>query len=151
MEPNFREAKLDDLPSLIAMLADDHLGATREDPSDPPNPAYIQAFEAIDQSPLNHLVVAEAEGEIVGTMQVTYIPNLSFIGSTRCLIEGVRVHSNYRGHGLGGKLIRYAIEQAREKQCLMVQLTSNKQRPDAIRFYENLGFKATHEGFKLLL
>lgn len=151
MELNFREATLADLPALVNMLADDHLGATREDPSDPLNPAYIQAFKAIDRSPLNQLVVAEQGEKIVGTMQITYIPNLSYIGSTRCLIEGVRVHSDFRGHGLGGKLIRYAIDQAREKHCLMVQLTSNKKRPDAIRFYENLGFEATHEGFKLML
>ena len=133
------------------MLADDELGAQREDSSQPLNSSYRSAFDAIDRDPNNALIVAEIDASIVGMMQLTFIPYLTHIGSWRCLIEGVRVHPEYRGQGLGTALIEWAIEAARKRQCRILQLTSDKQRPDALRFYEALGFEATHEGFKLRL
>ena len=149
--PLFRPAAEQDLPRLVAMLANDELGAQREDNSEPLNPGYGAAFAAIDRDPNNALIVAEIEHNIVGMLQLTFIPYLTHIGSWRCLIEGVRIHADYRGQGLGTTLLEWAIEAARQRRCQIVQLTSDKQRPDALRFYESLGFKATHEGYKLKL
>jgi len=150
-QPLFRHAVARDLPRLVSMLADDDLGAQREDSSQPLNPRYRTAFNAIDRDPNNALIVAELEQSIVGMLQLTYIPYLTHIGSWRCLIEAVRVDAKYRDRGLGTKLIEWAIEAARKRKCRIIQLTSDKQRPDALRFYAGLGFKATHEGFKLKL
>jgi GNAT superfamily N-acetyltransferase len=147
----YREAQLQDLSSLIHMLADDELGQTREDDSIPPNQNYIDAFKSISCDPNNELIVVQDEGHIVGMLQLTFIPYLSHIGSWRCLIESVRIHSAYRGKGLGTEFFQWAIERAKDKNCRMLQLTSDKQRISALRFYENLGFKASHEGFKLKL
>ena len=147
----FREAEQEDLPSLVDMLADDVLGQTREDTSEPLNTAYLEAFSHIDSSPDNELTVIETEGKIAGMMQLTFIPYLTHTGTLRCLIEGVRIHAEFRGQGLGTKMIRWAISRAEQKGCALVQLTTDKQRPDTIRFYEDLGFEATHEGFKLKL
>ena len=151
IKPSFREAKEEDLLTLIQMLADDQLGVGRESASIPLNPAYISAFNQIDNNPNNQLIVVEVKGEIIGMLQLTYIPYLSHMGAWRCLIEAVRIHKNYRGKGIGTLVFKWAIEQAKKEKCHIVQLTSNKQRTDALRFYENLGFEATHEGFKLLL
>lgn len=150
-ELSFRQANLQDVPALVAMLADDELGKTREDTQEPLNTAYVDAFAHIDKDPNNELVVVEKEGAIAGMLQLTFIPYLTHIGSWRCLIEGVRIHSSCRGQGLGGEFFTWAIERAKQRGCTLVQLTSDKKRPDAIRFYENLGFVATHEGFKLKL
>ena len=95
--------------------------------------------------------MVEGDGQLVGMLQLTFIPYLTHTGSRRCLIEGVRIHRDHRGRGLGGEFIRWAIRRARERGCSLVQLTSDKQRPDALRFYESLGFVASHEGFKLRL
>lgn len=149
MDLIFRQAVEDDLDSLVKMLFNDALGGKREDSSRPLNLEYIQAFEQIQKDPNNELVVAENEGELVGMLQLTYIPYLTHQGSWRCLIEGVRIHSSFRGLGLGTKFFEWAIERAEQRNCSIVQLTSDKLRPDALRFYENLGFEATHEGFKL--
>ncbi|CCN37082.1 putative Acyl-CoA N-acyltransferase [Vibrio nigripulchritudo SO65] len=151
MELNYRSAKSEDLESLVALLSNDPLGSQREDASIPLNSAYLGAFEAIRRDPNNELLVVEFEHALVGMLQVTFIPYLTHIGSWRCLIEGVRIHSDYRGQGLGEQMFVHAIELAKSKGCTIIQLTSDKQRPDAIRFYEKLGFKATHEGFKLVL
>ncbi|AUJ35168.1 GNAT family N-acetyltransferase [Vibrio vulnificus] len=151
MELNYRSADFEDLESLVALLSNDPLGSKREDASIPLNSSYVEAFEAITRDPNNELFVVELENSLVGMLQITFIPYLTHIGSWRCLIEGVRIHSDYRGQGFGEKMFEYAIEQAKNKGCTIVQLTSDKQRPDAIRFYEKLGFKATHEGFKLAL
>lgn len=148
---SFREATIDDLPTLVEMLADDTLGATREDASQPLKPAYIDAFNAIKTDPNNRLILAIKNDSIVGMMQLTFIPYLTYQGAWRCLIEGVRINSNFRGDGYGTAMIEYAIQQAKEHHCLLVQLTSDKQRPEAIKFYEKLGFLASHEGFKYLL
>jgi len=151
MKLKFRSASATDLPALVAMLADDPLGATREQFTDPLPAPYLAAFEHINNDPNNELIVAEYHGETVGMLQLTYIPYLTHQGSWRCLIEGVRVHSNYRSQGIGKLLFEWAINRAREQGCRLLQLTSDKQRPDAIRFYQQLGFVASHEGLKLKL
>ena len=147
----FRQAKQNDLIELIALLADDNLGNTREDISLPINKAYLSAFEAITNDKNNELIVVENNSKIVGMLQLTFIPYLTHIGSIRCLIEGVRISSQSRGLGFGTKTFEWAISHAKEKNCNIVQLTSNKQRVEAIKFYEKLGFQASHEGFKLNL
>ncbi|NVK25745.1 MAG: GNAT family N-acetyltransferase [Gammaproteobacteria bacterium] len=147
----FRSATLEDLESLVSLLSSDPLGSQREDATVPLHADYISAFEAITKDPNNELIVVEFDGVLVGMLQITFIPYLTHIGSWRCLIEGVRIHEEFRGRGFGEQMFEYAIAQARNKGCRMVQLTSDKQRPAAIRFYEKLGFKATHEGFKLVL
>jgi GNAT superfamily N-acetyltransferase len=151
MQLVFRKALLTDIPGLVSMLSDDELGALREDGSRPLNQKYLQAFAEIESDANNELTVVESDGEVVGMLQLTFIPYLTYIGSWRCLIEGVRIHSDHRGQGLGAKFLQWAIERARERDCRIVQLTSDKKRPSALRFYESLGFKATHEGFKLRL
>ncbi len=149
--PQFRAATAADLPVLVAMLVDDALGAKREDDSQPLNPAYLNAFEEIDRDPNNALMVIEIDGNIAGMLQLTFIPYLTHIGAWRCLVEGVRIHPDYRDRGLGRLFFEWAIDAARNRGCRIIQLTSDKQRPDALRFYESLGFSATHEGFKLKL
>ncbi len=154
MKRHFRTATKKDLTSIIKMLVDDQLGSTREDPSIPLNPQYVNAFEVIDNDPNNELIVMESvddesESSIIGILQLTYIPYLTYKGSWRCLIEGVRIHEDYRGKGLGTQLFQWAIQRAKQQNCNIVQLTSNKERSEAIRFYESLGFEASHEGFKL--
>ena len=151
MNLDFRRATESDISNLVILLADDDLGAKREDISIPLNQSYIDAFHSIEQDPNNELTVVECGGELVGMLQVTFNPYLTHTGSWRCLIEGVRIANNYRGQGLGTKFISWAINRAAEKNCSIVQLTSDKQRPEALRFYESLGFQATHEGFKLKL
>ncbi|MGW0196053.1 N-acetyltransferase family protein [Nonomuraea sp. NPDC003201] len=145
----FREARKEDVPAIVAMLADDHLGATRE--GDPGDERYLAAFERIDANPYDELIVAEQDGEVVGTMQLTYLAGLSRLGAERCQIEAVRVAAAARGQGLGGRMIKWAVDRARERGCVIVQLTSDKSRTDAHRFYDNLGFAASHEGYKLSL
>lgn len=138
-----------DIAVLIGLLAADELGTSREDTSIPIDQRYIDAFSSIERDQNNSLTVAESNGEVVGMLQLTFIPYLTHMGSWRCLIEGVRIRENYRGKGLGSKMIKWAISQAQARNCSIVQLTSNKERADALRFYESLGFEATHEGFKL--
>ncbi|HEX5995868.1 MAG TPA: GNAT family N-acetyltransferase [Jiangellales bacterium] len=149
MEFSIRQATVADVPAIIALLADDDIGATREAPED--RAPYEESFAAIAGDPNQLLVVGERGGHIVATMQLTFIPGLSRRGTWRTQIEGVRVASSARGLGLGEKLIRWAIERARERGCALVQLTSDARRQDAHRFYERLGFTASHTGFKLQL
>ncbi|MEU3243697.1 MULTISPECIES: GNAT family N-acetyltransferase [unclassified Streptomyces] len=144
-----RPAVADDVPAVVAMLADDALGAQRESPDDL-NP-YLAALERLSGDPNQHLVVAVREGRIVGTLQLTIIPGLSRRGSTRALIEAVRVHTDERGSGLGTRIIEWAIAESRRQECRLVELTSDASRTDAHRFYERLGFTASHLGFKLAL
>ena len=151
MELKYRSAQRDDLEDLVSLLSNDPLGRKREDSKMPLNGAYISAFEAITRDPNNELLVVELEDSLVGMLQITFIPYLTHIGSWRCLIEGVRVHSDFRGQGFGEQMFNHAIKLAQNKGCHIVQLTSDKQRPEAIKFYEKLGFKATHEGLKLAL
>ena len=151
MDLIYRHATEHDIPVLIKMLSDDSLGKLREDASTPVNPCYLKAMQQIENDPNNELTVVEGNGEIVGMLQLTFIPYLTYKGSWRCLIEGVRIKEGFRGQGLGTLFFQWAIERAKARKCHIVQLTSDKQRTDAIRFYENLGFKASHEGFKLRL
>ncbi|SCK14427.1 GNAT family N-acetyltransferase [Streptomyces sp. WMMB 322] len=144
-----RRATAGDVPALVSMLADDHLGAQRESPDEPA--VYREAFDRIDADPHQHLVVAEREGRPVGTLQLTVIPGLSRKGSSRALIEGVRVRADVRGDGLGSRLIQWAVDEARRQGCAIVQLTSDATRIEAHRFYERLGFEASHLGFKMQL
>ncbi|WP_224387306.1 GNAT family N-acetyltransferase [Pseudonocardia sp. ICBG1293] len=144
-----RPATVDDLPAVVAMLADDVLGAARESPDD--LAPYRTAFAALDPDPNQHLVVATRDDAVIGTLQLTIIPGLSRRGTVRAQIEGVRVHADERGTGLGTELFRWAVSEARRCGAHLVQLTSDAQRPDAHRFYEKLGFSPTHVGFKLEL
>lgn len=149
MDLIFRKATKTDIPNLVALLADDDLGSQREDSSIPVNQRYIDSFDSIDKDHNNELTVVESNGELVGMLQLTFIPYLTHTGSWRCLIEGVRISRQYRGQGMGTRFINWSIERATEMKCSIVQLTSDKQRPDALRFYDSLGFQATHEGYKL--
>jgi len=146
----FRKARKEDIPFIVKMIAEDKLGKTRERYTDPLPEIYYKAFEEIDTDPNQELIVGEDEnGEIIATLQLTFIRSISFQGALRSQIEAVRVREDKRGAGIGQKMIEWAIQRSRERKAFMVQLTSNKQRPDAIRFYERLGFKASHEGMKL--
>lgn len=144
-----RRATADDLPLIVAMLADDPLGAQRESLDD--LTPYLAALERLNADPNQHLVVAVREGRVVGTLQLTIISGLSRKGATRSIIEGVRIHADERGSGLGTQLIEWATEESRRQDCQLVQLTSDSSRRDAHRFYERLGFTASHVGFKLQL
>ncbi|GED72240.1 acetyltransferase [Brevibacillus reuszeri] len=147
----FRKAIANDLDKIVQMLADDELGKTRERYETPLPDSYLKAFEAIDKDPNNELIVACLGEEIVGVEQITFTPYLTHQGSWRATIEGVRTASSERGKGLGSQLILWAVERAKERGCHIVQLTTDKKRPDALRFYERLGFIATHEGLKMKL
>ena len=150
MNVTFRQASRDNLPAIVRMLADDPLGAAREVWSLPLPDSYYAAFDAIERDPNNELVVAVAANEtVVGVLQMTFIPCLTYCGSWRALIEGVRVAAEVRSSGIGRQMFDWAIRRAKDRGCHMVQLTSDKARADAIRFYEELGFVASHEGMKL--
>ena len=151
MSASFREARREDLPRLVALLADDPLGAGRELVADPLPAAYLEAFDEIDGDPNELQLVAERDGVVVGTLQLSVLPSLTRGGARRAQIEGVRVAREARGEGLGRALIEEALRLARERGCRLVQLTTDKQRPEALRFYESLGFSASHEGMKLAL
>jgi GNAT superfamily N-acetyltransferase len=144
----FRDASRGEVPAIVALLADDMLGASREAPVDE---AYWVAFDQIADDARNRLIVAEIDGQIAGTLQLTLLPGLSRHGMLRAQIEAVRVAAQWRGQGLGKAMIDWAVGQARDHGCGIVQLTSDKRRPDAIRFYESMGFTASHEGLKLPL
>ncbi|MFF5186640.1 GNAT family N-acetyltransferase [Streptomyces sp. NPDC000345] len=144
-----RPAVAEDIPAIVDMLADDPLGAQRESPDD--LTPYRRALERFSADPNQRLVVAVREGRVVGTLQLTIIPGLSRRGATRSIIEGVRVHADERGSGLGTRFIEWAVEESRRENCQLVQLTSDNTRTDAHRFYERLGFVASHVGFKLQL
>jgi GNAT superfamily N-acetyltransferase len=153
-----RRAVGDDLPALVALLADDPVGGTREAAPDAEAPdgeaelaPYRRAFALLDADPAHVLVVATASGDVVGTCQLTFIPGLARRGALRAQLEAVRVRADHRGRGLGGAMIGWAVEEAGRHSCALVQLTTDKRRPDARRFYERLGFVASHEGLKLLL
>ena len=145
----FRNARAGDLPAIIRLLADDALGAARENPSD--LAPYEKAFAALTAQNGNAIIVGDDNGEVVACLQLTIVPGLSRQGATRAFIEGVRVAQTLRGKGVGETLVRHAIDRARTADCRMVQLTSDKSRTGAHRFYERLGFKASHIGMKLEL
>jgi GNAT superfamily N-acetyltransferase len=147
----FRRATEEDVAAIVAMLADDPLGAAREDISTPLAQAYVTAFRAIDADPNQHLAVMTEDGAVVGTLQLTFIAGLSRKGALRGQIEAVRVAAGKRGAGLGQRLFEWAIAECRARGCRTVQLTTDKSRADAHRFYDRLGFKASHVGYKLAL
>lgn len=144
-----REARRDEVRLIVEMLADDELGTSRENPSD--LEPYLKGFDAIAADPLNTQYVWEADGEVVGCLQLTLLPGIAQKGTWRAQIEGVRIASSQRGTGAGGRMICAVIEIARERGCTVLQLTTNKVRKDAQRFYEQLGFERSHEGMKIKL
>ncbi|THA71874.1 GNAT family N-acetyltransferase [Streptomyces sp. A0958] len=146
---DIRPATVDDLADIVALLADDPLGARRESPDD--LTPYRAALRRLADDPNQHIMVAVQADRVVGTLQLTVIPGLSRRGSTRSVIEGVRIHADERGSGLGTRLIQWAVDESRRQGCRLVQLTSDASRTDAHRFYERLGFVASHVGFKLAL
>ena len=148
----FREAKRDDLGMIIALLAEDPLGQTRESAASKTiGDAYLNAFGAIAADPNQRLIVVETDGKVAGCLQLTFIPGLTYTGGTRAQIEGVRIDKSLRGSGAGRAMVEYAIELARERGCVLFQLTTDKRRPEALGFYQALGFTASHEGMKLRL
>jgi GNAT superfamily N-acetyltransferase len=150
-EPRFRRATRADLPAIVALLADDALGSAREDPRLPLDARYVTAFDAMDRDPNQLLAVVELDRAVVGCLQLSFIPGLSRLGMLRGQIESVRIAASQRGGGLGRTMFEWAIAECRTRGCGLVQLTTDKARPDALRFYEGLGFKASHEGMKLAL
>jgi GNAT superfamily N-acetyltransferase len=139
------------VPIIVRMLVDDPLGSTRERYEEPLPQAYYDAFEATANDPNNRHMIAEVDGNLVGTLHLVFIRGVARMGATRAQIEAVRIAAGQRGEGIGRKMIEAAIEMARERGCSLVQLTTDKTRKDAHRFYESLGFVASHEGMKLSL
>lgn len=149
---NLRRARREDVPALVGLLQEDFLGAERETPKGESLPAsYFAAFDAIDRGPDVELIVAEESGRVIGCFQLTVLTYLSYRGARAALIENVHVAQSARGQGVGRAMMLWAIARAKEKGCARMQLTTNKARKDAQRFYERLGFRATHEGMKLTL
>lgn len=148
---SIRRACRDDVEAIVALLADDDLGSTRESTRGPIPRSYDDAFEAIDRDAAHELVVAQVGETVVGTLQLSVIPYLTYEGGSRAQVEAVRVARDRRGERIGEQLVRWAIDRARERGCHMVQLTTDRRRGDVVRFYEKLGFRSTHEGMKLWL
>lgn len=147
-----RPAVRADLSEIVRLLVEDELGQTREQY----NPAHIsaaygEAWDKIEATAGNQIIVAELDGNIIGTFQLMYLPSLSYTGGTRAQIESVRVDKTMRNQGIGQRMMEWAIEQSRTAGCVLVQLSTNKQRLRAHRFYERLGFDASHQGMKLML
>lgn len=150
----FRGATRADVPAILELLADDDIARSRQPESALPesvDAALWAAFEAIDADPRNELIVADEDGAVVGTCQLTFTPSLSRRGTERMTIEAVRVRGDLRGRGVGRAMMAWSLARARERGCGLVQLTTDKRRTDAHRFYAALGFEASHEGFKLAL
>jgi len=151
MTLTMRPATRAELPEIVALLWDDETARHREDPGEPLDPRYLAAFDAITADPNQHLIAAELGGRVIGTMQLSFLPGLSFRGAWRAQIEAVRIASDLRGRGLGEQMIRWAVDQARARDCKLVQLTSTATRTAAHRFYARLGFVQSHVGMKLHL
>src|SRR5215216_4390883 len=147
----FRLAKRADLPSIVRMLADDDLGKQRERYEDPLPQAYYSAFEQIESDPNHELIVAERNGEVIGTLHLMYLPSISFQGGLRAQVESVRVDKQFQSQGIGSAMMKWSLERARQRGAQAVQLTTHKSRLEAHRFYERLGFKGSHLGMKLSL
>ncbi len=148
MSINFRKATHADIPNIVHLLSDDPLGATREQYTNPLSTQYYTAFDKINSDKNNYLIVAELNNQIVGTLQLTFIQYLTCKGGKRALIEAVRIDKSIRGKGVGKAMLEWAINTAKQEGCHMVQLTTDKKRPDALEFYKKLGFIASHEGMK---
>jgi GNAT superfamily N-acetyltransferase len=147
----FRLATRSDVPAIVRMLAEDNLGSQREQFTTPLPKAYDMAFESIDADPNHELIVAELDGEVIGTLHLIFLPSLSYQGGTRAQVESVRVAGRLRSQGIGAELMQWAIERARQRGCHLMQLTTHKSRTDAHRFYEKLGFAKSHIGMKIKL
>lgn len=147
----FRPARRADLPSIVRMLADDELGSQRECDEDPLPESYFSAFEQIDRDSNHELIVAERDGEVIGTLHLIFLPSLSFQGGLRAQVESVRVDKRFQSQGIGSRMVKWTLERARQRGAHVVQLTTHKTRLDAHRFYERLGFKGSHLGMKLSL
>jgi GNAT superfamily N-acetyltransferase len=150
-EITFRRAGESDLPAIVALLADDPLGQQREQPGLPLARSYNDAFAAIEADPNQFLAVMTDGSRIIGTLQLTFIPGLSRKGAWRGQIEAVRIAADKQGSGLGRRMFEWAIAECRARSCSLVQLTTDKARPEAHRFYEQLGFTASHIGYKLAI
>ena len=146
-----RRARREDIRAIVELIADDELSALREDLSDPLPEPYLEAFAQIEADPRTELLVAVHDKQVLATLQITYLPGLSRMGSERAQIEAVRVARDTRGMGLGTHLLTEAIERAKARGCGLVQLTSDARRKDAQRFYQQLGFAETHVGMRLVL
>ena len=147
----FRLATQEDLPSIVRMLADDDLGSQREQYEDPLPESYYSAFELIHNDSNHELIVAEREGEVIGTLHLMFLLSVSFQGGLRAQIESVRVDRRFQSQGIGSELMRWTIERAKQRGAQVIQLTTHKTRVDAHRFYERLGFKGSHLGMKFNL
>lgn len=147
----FRLATRSDLPSIVRLLADDGLGSQRERYEDPLPAPYYSAFEQIHSDPNHELIVAERNGEVIGTLHLMYLPSISYQGGLRAQIESVRVDKRFQSQGIGGEMMKWTMERAKKRGAHIVQLTTHKTRKDAHRFYERLGFKGSHLGMKLSL
>lgn len=149
--PSMRRATFQDLPAIVALLADDVLGKAREDSGSPLNQRYVDAFAAIERDANQLLAVMDEDGAVIGCLQLSFIPGLSRLGQWRGQIESVRIATAQRNRGLGRIMFDWAIAECRRRGCALVQLATDKSRPDALRFYQSLGFVASHEGMKLAL
>ena len=147
----FRTALLADLPAIVELLVDDELGSQRETLSSPLDERYVVAFNAIEVDPNQRLVVAIDGETVIGTLQISFIPGVARRGAWRGQIEAVRIAAPFRSTGIGQQMFEWAISECKARGCKLVQLTTDKGRPDAHRFYEKLGFVASHEGYKLIL
>jgi len=147
----FRQATRADLPSIVRMLADDELGSQRERVEDPLPESYYVAFEQINQDPNHELIVAEQNGEVIGTLHLMFLPSVSFQGGLRAQVESVRVDKRFQSQGIGSEMMKWAMERAKQRGAHVVQLTTHKSRVDAHRFYERLGFRGSHLGMKMSL
>ena len=146
----FRKAIKDDVEWIVKMIADDKLGKPRESFQVPVPSEYLDAFDKINTDPNQELIVVENEySEIIGTLQLSFIQYLTYRGGIRAQIEAVRIRNDQRGQGVGKKMLEWAISRAKERNAHLLQLTTDKKRPKAIKFYEDLGFKPTHEGMKM--
>lgn len=147
----FRKAERKDLPSIVRLLAEDELGSRRERYEDPLPESYFNAFEWIENDPNHELIVAELNGEVIGTLHLMFLPSISYRGGLRAQVESVRVDGRHRGRRIGSEMMRWVVERAKGRGAHLVQLTSHKSREDAHRFYERLGFTKSHVGMKLSL
>ena len=151
MPLTYRNATPIDLPFIIALIVEDSVISTGDDPADAAHPDYVDALAEITADPNEEMIIVEEDGVPVGCFQLSYLPGLMRRGQKRGQIEVVHVAESRRNRGIGAQMMRWAIERCRQNNCSMVQLTSNKKRVDAHRFYERLGFLKSHEGFKLYL
>ena len=151
LNPQFRQATQKDLPAIVQMLAEDDLGSQRERFETPLPQAYYTAFEAIENDQNHEMIVAELDGEVIGTLHLMFLPSISYQGGTRAQVESVRVVQRLRGQGIGAEMMNWAMERARQRGCHLMQLTSHQSREDAHRFYEKLGFIKSHIGMKINL